>query len=448
MNKIKLAYDWIGPYRVYDNNQTFTISSPLYNLRSNDLSHEYFKKVNGYVPSPSILLNQDDVFIYEFAMGLGSNHWFSNPHADLLQTSTITAKTVEHIIKNKGYILLELGRESLFDEKMIYHLHEYFRKVCIPLNKVIFQVGNPDAHNFYDRYCTAKGISKAHRMFISTIEYFEFQVSFQMAKNKIMEEPRNLNYEHIIKTFLCFNRNHRFHRNNLALMFYKTDLLKNSFFSMTKFCPYFANDLSITSDFTKFVKKEYYSNCDINDSDIENFINMLPLTIDLNDVTKIGPIVNNWGATQSYYKQSLISVVTETFFIENIIFNTEKIWNPISYKHPFILVAAPRSLKYLKKLGYKTFSEFWDESYDEIDDHSARLYEIVKLCKDIDSWSEEKRRKFFHESMYITEHNYNLLKSIYAGELGSKRFGFWHNFRDAFLHNNGVINTQINPLST
>jgi hypothetical protein len=61
MNRIKLAYDWIGPTKVYDNNQPFTISSPLSNLRTNTLSHVYFEKVNGYEPIPSLLLKNEDV---------------------------------------------------------------------------------------------------------------------------------------------------------------------------------------------------------------------------------------------------------------------------------------------------------------------------------------------------------------------------------------------------
>lgn len=443
MKRIKLAYDWIGPTNVYDNNQPFTISNPLINLRTNYISHEYFSRVKGYDPVPSLFLENNDVFIYEFVMGLNKESWFSNTEADLLSTSAKMPAVIDKIQYYNGYILIELGQESLYDERLIYALHEYFRKVSIPLNKIIFQVGNPQAHDMYDRYCFERGILKENRMHISTIEYFEFKASLQMHESAEIEEPRNLSYDLINKTFLCFNRNHKFNRNNLAVLFYKADLLNSSFFSMTKTCP------SQDTHFLHHVNEIYYNHWNVTEQDLNAVVDLLPMTVDLDDVSDVGKIVNSWGKNQAYYKQSLISVVTESFFVEPIIFNTEKIWNPISYRHPFIMVGAPGTLKYLRSLGYKTFSEFWDESYDDIQDPTQRLQQIATLCMTIDKWSAKEKKDFFYKSMPITEHNYSLLKSI-ATEHGitSHRRGFWHNFRDAWVYGNGSGFSQMNPLIT
>ena len=439
MNRIKLAYDWIGPYKVYDNNQPFTINSPLCNLRTNTLSHQYFEKVNGYEPTPSLLLKNEDVFIYEFAMGLNKESWFSNPEADLLSTSSKIPAILDKIRYHNGYILIELGQESLHNISLIYSLHEYFRKVYIPLNKVILQVGNPEAHDMYDKYCFEKGILKEHRMHISTIEYFEFKVSLQMEEFQEDEEPRNLAFNNIKKTFLCFNRHHKYHRNNLAILFYKADLLNSSYFSMTKDCP------TQETHFLHYVAEAWLTKWKVTPEEIEEVIKLLPMKVDMDDVTDVGNIVSYWGKNQAYYKQSLISVVTESFFSEPLIFNTEKIWNPISYKHPFIMVGAPGTLKYLKSLGYKTFSDFWDESYDDIIDPCERLQEINLLCLKINNWTEKEKKQFFYKSIPITEHNYNLLKSI-SKSMPSKRRGFWHEFRDSWVYGYGTGFNQIKPV--
>lgn len=45
---------------------------------------------------------------------------------------------------------------------------------------------------------------------------------------------------------------------------------------------------------------------------------------------------------------------------------SEKTIKPILSMRPFIIYAAPGFLAHLRKLGFKTFSDFWDESYDLI----------------------------------------------------------------------------------
>ena len=74
-------------------------------------------------------------------------------------------------------------------------------------------------------------------------------------------------------------------------------------------------------------------------------------------------------------------VVTETVFYYNKLHLTEKIFKPIANKQPFMLLAAPGNLAYLKSYGFKTFDSVIDESYDLIQDHDARTEAVVRqLC--------------------------------------------------------------------
>jgi hypothetical protein len=82
-------------------------------------------------------------------------------------------------------------------------------------------------------------------------------------------------------------------------------------------------------------------------------------------------------------------------------------------------------------MGYKTFSEFWDESYDDIKDPTERLVKVVELCKEISEWDDQKKKLFFYKSMINTSHNYELLSSFYADK--KMRSNFWHEFRDKKL---------------
>lgn len=66
-------------------------------------------------------------------------------------------------------------------------------------------------------------------------------------------------------------------------------------------------------------------------------------------------------------------------------FPTEKTYKPIACRKPFIVFSTPFFLKEFRKLGYKTFSPYIDESYDTIEDDNERLNAIVneieRLCE-------------------------------------------------------------------
>jgi hypothetical protein len=150
----------------------------------------------------------------------------------------------------------------------------------------------------------------------------------------------------------------------------------------------------------------------------------LPLMLDDPDTV---PVASLFGSIDTYYQSSLISVVTETNFEVSDIFNTEKIFKPMIHRHPFILVGPYKTLEKLRELGYKTFNEFWDEGYDNIEDPNERMLKIVELCKSINNWSDQEKKKFFYKSMIITTHNHKLITEIYPNNM---RSNFWHRFRD------------------
>jgi hypothetical protein len=71
-------------------------------------------------------------------------------------------------------------------------------------------------------------------------------------------------------------------------------------------------------------------------------------------------------------------VVTETVFYYDKLHLTEKIFKPIVSKQPFMLLAAPGNLAYLKSYGFKTFNSVIDETYDTIQDNDRRTEAVVE----------------------------------------------------------------------
>jgi hypothetical protein len=77
-----------------------------------------------------------------------------------------------------------------------------------------------------------------------------------------------------------------------------------------------------------------------------------------------------------------------------------------------ILVAPPRTLEYLKTFGFKTFDRWWDESYDQEEDHEKRLMKIFDVIDFINSKSLEELKTIYEEMRGILEHNDSIVRTI------------------------------------
>ena len=76
------------------------------------------------------------------------------------------------------------------------------------------------------------------------------------------------------------------------------------------------------------------------------------------------------------------------------VFLTEKTYRTLLY-HPFILMAAPHSLKYLREFGYKTFPELFDEEYDDIENSTQRLLFIVDEVERVCNMDNDKLHELY-----------------------------------------------------
>jgi hypothetical protein len=74
---------------------------------------------------------------------------------------------------------------------------------------------------------------------------------------------------------------------------------------------------------------------------------------------------------------------------------------------PFILVSTAHSLEYLKSYGFRTFEHLWDETYDTVEDDSARYSMIARTLKDIDELPTKCKQRLFRQAQETCEYNYN-----------------------------------------
>lgn len=143
----------------------------------------------------------------------------------------------------------------------------------------------------------------------------------------------------------------------------------------------------------------------------DEIINMPPLYLDTEElVTNRAKFShrNGWMYSSTYF-----SLVSETHYFKDEdtydIFFSEKVFKPIAFKHPFILIAPHRSLSALKSLGYKTFDGLIDESYDSEPDDVKRMKMVLEETRRLDSLSGAELSNWLSKAKEICEYNYNVL---------------------------------------
>jgi len=175
------------------------------------------------------------------------------------------------------------------------------------------------------------------------------------------------------------------------------------------------------------------------EANIERLTN-LPWTLD--DVPISGDLSARFGHREyRMWQNSLWHLVNETVFHEPKLHLTEKVFKPIVSQRPFVLVAAPGNLEYLRSYGFQTFGTWLDESYDMIQDDDQRLGAISKEIDRYARMSVAELRDIHHDMMptliYNKNHFFGDFRRIIVDELVE-------NFQQCLrIWNNGRLDDKI-----
>lgn len=139
------------------------------------------------------------------------------------------------------------------------------------------------------------------------------------------------------------------------------------------------------------------------------FLKQTPLTVDQIDAY---PILNpaTLNITKVYH-EFFVEVVGLTYFSGNTFYLDEKIWRPMIMRTPFIIQGPQNYIKNLQRLGFKTFSDFWDEGYSE-DPGRSHIDGIIANINQIAKYSVAELEQMYTDMQPILEHNYQRLMSI------------------------------------
>jgi hypothetical protein len=201
----------------------------------------------------------------------------------------------------------------------------------------------------------------------------------------------------ITKTFIAPNRiiaGERQHRLQMLYWIFKLGLTNNHI-SCPETCP--AENISI-HDAINALSSRY--------PDIEQVFAAQQLPINFANETD-HPMHSCWLSLFDECADSMLYLVTETVATGRRHHLTEKTFKPIALGMPFVLVATQGSLEYLRSYGFKTFGDFWDESYDTITNDNERIAAVAKTLKDLDSLSSLEKTSLYRSMASTIKHNWD-----------------------------------------
>ena len=118
-----------------------------------------------------------------------------------------------------------------------------------------------------------------------------------------------------------------------------------------------------------------------------------------------------------HYEETYFSLVSETLFaVDNeCIQLTEKIYKPLAYCHPFMVMGSAGTLEYLKSIGYKTYPMMFDERYDTLKDPKERFGALVRNLEIWHALTDSEKKQRYNEALPVIKYNHEKFKNDTEG---------------------------------
>ena len=352
---------------------------------------------------------ENDIDDYEW---LWIDGWSSEAHWHIVNDLTDKPFVPMHINENsKLYFYNET--EGYCTDYIFDMIHWVIDKHNLKASNVVYRNLAMNNYEIYDLYCKRKNITEKIR--------FNSCLFFNNSQVKCYDKP--VFYGKIVplkqkKFYLNLNWNAWQHRLLAIAGFHYYDLIDEGYVSSpcaNKFAYDKDKDWQVLVD---RVNQYIGDNPSESNSNILGKLDTLkikyPLMIDdrskyaNTDVAFVDTV--NKIPVFTARQNSLFEVVSETHTYGPCVFHEKTFW-PIMEIKPFFQINSVNSLKFLRQLGYKTFSPYIDESYDDEPNLMERIKKVAIELVRLNKMRLENPTEFY--SMYdklieIAEYNHTL----------------------------------------
>ena len=268
---------------------------------------------------------------------------------------------IKDIDKNLFERLKEIDTTIVINYSHEGHLNEYFVEEIlknISYKKIIFLYN--DYLNDFSKY-KSKNVS-----FIRVNYYLNRSSRYFQYNLKVNNISEILNYQEKKYHFLSFNQYPHHHRVKIISEIHKNNIIDKFLISYN---PKFYETLgNVKYDYENQLKDLGYF------EDYKLFTSLSEKKVDFETNFRI----SGYGYEDVQpYRESIISLISDTIFFKPQGFISEKVFKPIMYLQPFLIVGPPYYLREIRNMGFKTFDGFIDESYDVELDDKIRLEKII-----------------------------------------------------------------------
>lgn len=306
---------------------------------------------------------------------------------DRIGFKCISDKIIEDTREGRALIVIDATAEGVYNDSVFSEIIEpdkWSKEINLPKDSVVVLAGNLKAEK--------EAIKRNLNIRCIGVSSFESWINPKTLPTSLIEfEPDS---KHL---FLFYSRVPRVHRVYMGFLLTKAGLIDKGKASLileeTPFGHYTVPEI-YTEEFADFCKgpNRYL--------DVENSENMNMA------------FLHNF----QHYRSTFMSIVGETFAHDDSVFFSEKIFKSISLGHPFLLLGGRHSLARLKELGYETYSEWFDESYDSSKLYTTRTRKILNTVQKYSKYNTSDLITIRKEMEEVALHN----KIKYINKVSSK----------------------------
>ena len=291
-----------------------------------------------------------------------------------------------------------------FQFKIFDRIHEEIHNLNIDSKQFVFVSANLNIQILYGVWRKLDNTGKVINVIPFNNEIFDDYSKMQPIVKFDKESSERDKY------FLLLNRAPRIHRMAFISWLHGRDLLKNTLTSYPskELAPF---PFSKNSHLSEYFRHHLHTSKKVKSDSMKAWKdlseNHLPLVVDVEEWQ-----TNHYGTSSDWlYTKTFFSVITESIYSENSLFIDEKTYKPMHNYHPFIILGTPHCLKKLKEWGFKTFSDWIDESYDEEFHPGLRMEMIVNEIDRLTKLSIEDWKSIYKEMIPTLIHNKKQLEN-------------------------------------
>lgn len=323
----------------------------------------------------------------------------------------MSEEALNDVRNGRGIIFLDYAQENFIDLQDYRRLHTSLKWAGIPPENIILGFNSYNAKELYESWFAPeeRKLEVWNWPFVTSNTSYHYELSIKhntngcISENEFKQSVFTLRKKH----FLFKIRRRRYYRLAFLYKIVSDGLIEKFDWSCLEPHEFNENDIEwMSKHFQYFIDKEK----------VQQIYKQIPHLLE-SEKDKSYYELSAWNGNEAdIYKNSYVYLCTESFTDKPYKSLTEKTFKPIANFMPFLVFGSYKTLELLQELGFKTFSPWIDESYDNEQDEVIRFQkisaEITRLC----SMPLEELHKWYWEMEDILVYNRNHLLNLYKEE--------------------------------